>query len=120
MIVFAVTGSRNYDDPETVDREMRRWVTPGDSSAIVIEGGAPGLDRQVRRWCEKNGVHFAEVPALWEWMGRAAGPVRNGVMLLLRPDFVLAFPGGTGTADMCRQAKAAGIEVRPISAAVTG
>jgi hypothetical protein len=28
-----------------------------------------------------------------------------------RPDFVVAFEGGNGTADMIRQARAAGVEV---------
>jgi predicted Rossmann-fold nucleotide-binding protein len=32
-------------------------------------------------------------------------------MLLLRPDVVIAFPGGAGTADMVRAATAAGVKV---------
>jgi ABC-type branched-subunit amino acid transport system substrate-binding protein len=31
-----------------------------------------------------------------------------------KPDAVVAFPGGRGTADMVRQARAAGIEVREV------
>lgn len=31
-----------------------------------------------------------------------------------KPDLVIAFPGGRGTADMVRRARAAGIEVREI------
>lgn len=33
-----------------------------------------------------------------------------------RPDLVVAFPGGRGTADMVRRATAAGIEVIRVSA----
>ena len=32
-----------------------------------------------------------------------------------RPDFVVAFPGGRGTADMCRRAREAGLEVVEIT-----
>jgi hypothetical protein len=79
----------------------------------VIEGGArTGLDRLVRDWCQEHGVHFAEIPALWDYNSRAAGPIRNGVMLLLKPQFVIRFPGGRGTADMCAQAESLGISVR--------
>lgn len=45
--------------------------------------------------------------------GKAAGPIRNQRMLDEgKPDLVVAFPGGRGTADMVRRAKAAGVPVR--------
>jgi len=38
-----------------------------------------------------------------------------------RPDIVLAFPGGTGTADMMRRARAAGVRVvEPVQARLPG
>ena len=40
-----------------------------------------------------------------------AGPRRNRRMLDRRPDLVLAFAGGRGTADMVRQARASGVRV---------
>ena len=44
--------------------------------------------------------------------GAAAGPVRNGEMLSRgKPDVVIAFPGGRGTANMCEQAMTAGVRV---------
>lgn len=44
--------------------------------------------------------------------GRAAGPIRNQQMLDEgKPHLVVAFPGGTGTADMVRRAQAAGVLV---------
>jgi len=49
--------------------------------------------------------------------GRAAGPVRNAQMLAEgKPDFVVAFPGGRGTADMCKQARARGVKVVEVPA----
>lgn len=113
-MIFAVTGDGSYDDQNVVHREMSRYVSPPDCSTLVIEGGATGADFLVRNWCKRNGIHCATIPALWKSYGRASGPTRNGVILMLRPKFVLAFPGGKGTEDMCRQAEAAGIEVRRV------
>lgn len=45
----------------------------------------------------------------------AAGVYRNQEMLESGVDLVLAFPGGTGTADMVRRARKAGIDVREVS-----
>ena len=51
---------------------------------------------------------------------RGAGPERNARMLAEgRPDLVVAFPGGTGTADMVRRAKAAGVRVVEVVEPVT-
>jgi predicted Rossmann-fold nucleotide-binding protein len=36
-------------------------------------------------------------------------------MLEWKPDLVVAFPGGTGTADMVAQAKAAGVAVMELT-----
>lgn len=48
----------------------------------------------------------------WEDLGRKAGPIRNQRMLDDgRPELVVAFPGGPGTAHMCRIAREAGVEV---------
>lgn len=47
--------------------------------------------------------------------GKAAGPIRNQRMLDDgKPDRVLAFPGGRGTANMVKLAKAAGVPVHEI------
>jgi hypothetical protein len=51
--------------------------------------------------------------AQWKKHGRAAGPIRNQRMLDKgKPDLVVAFPGGRGTADMIRRAERAGVPVR--------
>jgi len=50
--------------------------------------------------------------ANWAGLGRKAGPIRNQEMLDQgRPNMVVAFPGGRGTADMVRRARGAGVEV---------
>jgi hypothetical protein len=106
---IVVTGSRTFDDVDAVDRSLRKYINPGDRHSLVIEGGADGLDKLVRRWCNKNGVHHATVPALWDWYGNPAGPIRNGVMLTLQPEWLMPFPGNRGTKNMTDQAREAGI-----------
>jgi len=78
----------------------------------VIQGGAPGADLQGKLWAEMRGIKCVTVPADWNTHGKAAGPIRNRRMLTdFNPDMVVAFPGGRGTADMVRQATAAGVKV---------
>lgn len=79
----------------------------------LIEGGALGADRLARRWAYTvGGITVETFPADWGAHGKAAGPIRNQRMIDEgKPDVVLAFPGGRGTADMIRRAEAAGIRV---------
>ena len=59
-----------------------------------------------------NDVPCRVYPADWKANAKAAGPIRNAEMLAdFKPDTVIAFPGGRGTADMVRKAKAAGVRV---------
>lgn len=94
--------------------DMETWLPPPDT--VIISGAASGADTAAVDWAVVNWVSFLEFPADWKKLGYAAGPIRNQQMIDEgRPDLVLAFPGGTGTADMVRRARAAGIEVREIA-----
>ena len=85
------------------------------ASLTVIQGGAPGADRWAREWVHQQSpgqeVTLVSVPADWEKWDTAAGPKRNQMMLDQKPDIILAFPGGRGTADMIARAEQAGVEV---------
>jgi hypothetical protein len=77
----------------------------------IIEGGAKGADRLAWHWACKNDVLATEVPAEWRKFGRRAGTIRNQAMLDLKPDAVIAFPGGAGTAHMTSIARKAKVKV---------
>ena len=79
----------------------------------VIHGACPtGADRQAHEWATLHGIPERAYPAEWTTYGPAAGPRRNQRMLdESRPDYVLAFAGEKGTADMVRRARKAGVEV---------
>lgn len=77
---------------------------------MLIHGAARGADTLAAEWAAARGVTAEAYPANWDLHGRSAGPIRNRRMLRKgKPDVVIAFPGGAGTADMIRQAKAAGV-----------
>ena len=78
----------------------------------IVQGGADGADRLAAEWCWDHGLPVGTFNADWKAHGKAAGPIRNQRMLdEAKPDFVIAFPGGTGTADMCARAEAANVKV---------
>lgn len=119
-----VTGGRAYPDCEAV---FARLATCRESAArnglklIVIHGDCPtGADHWVALWCRREGVEERRFPAQWDLHGRSAGPRRNQQMLNEgQPDMVLALPGGRGTADMVRRARAANVLVAPLDSKVS-
>jgi hypothetical protein len=83
---------------------------------LIIHGCANGADEWADYWADVNNVPHRAFPADWNKHGKAAGPIRNQRMLDEgKPDMVIAFPGGRGTADMVRRARTAGVEVREIA-----
>ncbi len=105
-----VTGGRKYTNRLHVYDALDAYHQ-GHNIALMISGGAPGVDWFARQWCHTRGVHMASVDGLWKLHGKQAGPIRNAAMLLLRPDVVLAFPGHKGTRDMIEKAQRAGVPV---------
>lgn len=82
---------------------------------VIIAGGAKGADSAAADFAVVSFCQLQEFKADWNKHGKAAGAIRNQQMLDEgKPDLVVAFPGGRGTADMVRRAKKAGIEVREI------
>lgn len=105
-----VCGGRDYGDLDRMLRVLDKFHAKHPIS-VLIHGGAQGADILSGVWAERRGVHCATVLARWNHHGKKAGPMRNAAMLELKPDAVIAFPGGRGTADMVRQAEAAGVKV---------
>ena len=106
-----VCGGRSYDDRSAVYAALDRLHV--DTPLVrLIHGAATGADTLAHEWAVERGIMDEAFPANWEKNGRAAGPIRNKAMIILgKPHLVVAFPGGHGTADMVRRARAAGIEV---------
>jgi predicted Rossmann-fold nucleotide-binding protein len=106
-----VCGGRDFEDISAVRHALtvahgKRPIT------LLIEGGATGADKLAREWAIANDVPHVTVTADWRRYGPAAGPLRNEQMLKdHKPDGVIAFPGGKGTANMVLIAHRAGVKV---------
>lgn len=126
-----VCGGRNYRNAVHVFRTLDA-LHAEHAFRQMIQGGATGADALAKDWAKTK-------PEIVRWTCRAdwadlshpdaiirtradgtqydarAGHRRNARMLQWKPDLVVAFPGGAGTADMVAQARAAGVEVMEVT-----
>lgn len=120
-----VCGGRDFADKGRVERFLNTVVYL--EPVVIIQGGADAL---AASWARTNKAcpHEPETfKADWKNVERPgalikhgrygpydalAGFVRNQRMIDEgRPDLVVAFPGGSGTADMVKRAHVAGVRV---------
>lgn len=107
---IVVTGGRLFDDKEMMYKVLGKIhnKTPIESLA---HGDCTGADELAREWALDAGITAVGYPAAWN-IGTNAGEKRNEYMLKnFQPDYVLAFPGGSGTADAVKFAKQKGYKV---------
>jgi hypothetical protein len=115
-----VTGGRTFTDTAWLHAglDLLHQVSGGISE--IIEGGAPGADVRAGEWSERRlGRKATVVEAEWEKYSAGlkrgqknpAGIIRNAQMVAMKPDVVLAAPGGRGTARMVEASKKAGLKV---------
>jgi len=131
--VILVTGSRNWNSVESVAKEMSKYPF----GTIFVHGYADGADLCCHLVAKELGFGVLPNPAHWnhsckrwkevygpcpkscrEYVGRAAGPIRNRKMLKLYGDILdgaLAFhedlKNSKGTKDMVKILEKAGIHV---------
>ncbi len=109
-----VCGGRSFECARSVLGALND-IYREEGVAAVIEGGAKGADCDAGLWADALDIEHLRFSAQWDKHGKAAGPIRNRQMLDEgKPDLVLAFPGGKGTANMVKLAREAGLEVREI------
>lgn len=107
-----VCGGRDFTNEAFICGRLDRLHAETPITALM-QGGARGADTIAGQWARsKAGIQRFVCRADWETHGKRAGPIRNARMLEWKPDLVVAFPGGRGTADMVRQAQAAGVPVQ--------
>jgi hypothetical protein len=119
-----VCGGRDYNNYSKVNEilslicEENNLKTEPDSfgnylyTPTIIHGAAKGADSLADQWAVANWTKLEVYPAKWSKWGKSAGYTRNKQMLEEgKPDLVVAFPGGKGTAMMVKLAKEAGVKV---------
>lgn len=109
-----VCGDRNWTNGRLIREHLQVL-----GAEVVIEGEASGADSLARKAAEELGLEVVPFPANWKKFGRAAGPIRNQLMLDEgKPTYVLAFHNdiehSKGTKDMVARARKAHIPVREV------
>lgn len=128
-MVIIIAGGRNYKftakDVAALNAIHRGVVVSG-----VVSGKAPGADTYGEWWAKRNKIPVLPFPADWDDIttpgavirSRPDGSLYNAVAGLMRNTEMAAyvreckggcvlFPGGDGTNDMYRKAKAADLTI---------
>lgn len=113
-------GSRHWDDPMAIQKVIESLIQDqGTTNLLIIEGGAPGADTQVKEIGHQLNVHVAEIDALWNSRHQGAGPQRNKMMRALDPNEGVCFHANLarskGSAGMKELLEEVGIPVRVIT-----
>lgn len=104
-----ITGGREFTNETDAFHKLDQFHALAPITEL-IHGDAEGADTLARRWAVLRGItHHPEPvpPESWQRLGGRAGNARNSLMLRKwEPEAVVAFPGGTGTLDMVKKARA--------------
>ena len=102
-----IAGSRHITDFRIVRQAI---FDSGFHITRVVSGEARGVDLLGEKWALENNIPVDRHPALWEKLGRMAGPVRNQIMVENSDALIAVWDGKTrGTADVIKRAKASGL-----------
>ena len=108
-----VCGGRDFKNYNLLKNVLDEYYKI--SNLTIIHGGAKGADSLAGDWAKDHDIYLKVFPADWKQYGKSAGPKRNQKMIEEgKPDLVIAFPGGNGTADMIRRARNSDIPVKEI------
>ena len=124
-----VCGGRNYQDYTTLSKVLNKFHRENGFTTL-IHGAASGADTLAGRWAKAHDVPVEPYPAQWKTHDdgcsphcrnnsycRRAGFRRNERMLNHgKPEMVIGFPGGPGTASMLKLARDAGVLTKRVAA----
>lgn len=126
-----VCGGRFFNDRDFIWNKLIELDAEHGPFKVVIHGCATGADQEGMGWAQACGRLHAPFKAAWRDISHPNAVIRQGAGYLYdalaghrrnqrmidegRPELVIAFPGGTGTADMVKRAKAADIPVIEVS-----
>ena len=89
---IVIGGCRDFEDYSVfepfVDKCLERLSKEG--KVIILSGHCSGVDTMAEHCAKKKNYKLEIYPAEWDRYGRAAGPIRNEVMVK-KSDFVIAF-----------------------------
>jgi len=83
---IAIVGSRHYPRSDLV----AAFVASLPADAVVVSGGAAGIDSFAEGAATARGLSTLIFRADWDGLGRKAGPIRNG-QIVVASDEIVAF-----------------------------
>lgn len=117
-LTVAVVGGRGHQDPKLVWQALLDMdaATPGGIQRVQFaEQG--NISKFVNAWAQMFDRQIQVFPAQWGRFQKAAGPIRAKQWFgneQTRPDIVLAFEGGKGTAHELEAAGRSGVRAKRI------
>jgi predicted Rossmann-fold nucleotide-binding protein len=105
-----VCGGRDFSDSVYLEYSLKICVKWWNLD-LIITGGAKGADTLAHNWAARAGLSTKIMYADWDTHGKAAGMIRNKLMLQELPDVVIAFKGGAGTENMINISRQANVPV---------
>lgn len=107
-----VCGGRSYSNWAFLKERLDYFHETKGPVIELIQGGAFGADSLAYNWALIRDIPITTTfHADWKTYGKSAGHKRNLEMAKTRPDFVIPFPGGSGTQDMIDIATAQNIPI---------
>lgn len=107
---IGIVGTRSWPEPSAVEA----LVAELPEGTVVVSGASGVVDITAARAARARGLDVVEYPAEWERYGKAAGPLRNGLIAADCTRLVAFWEGASrGTADVVAQACSLG---RPVLA----
>ncbi len=111
---LGLIGSRHYNNYEEFCQAIEQVIQIHGRPSNIVSGGhldkhghtKPGTDTLAWKWAQDNNVPIIEHEAEWDKYGRAAGPIRN--KLIVRDSHIILAaiaPDSTGTWNTINQAK---------------
>ena len=86
---LAIIGGRDFNDYE----KLVSSLADIEGVKLVISGGARGADTLAERYAKEKGIEFIKFLPDWNTHGKAAGPIRNE-LIIKACDRVVAFWDG--------------------------
>lgn len=106
--ILGIVGSRYYTNYGNFCLVVEKWINLNSRPEMIVSGGANGIDTLAERFAKENNIKLKVHPAEWSKYGKAAGPVRNQ-LIVNDITHLLAIPIKTsiGTFSTIKKAKTA-------------
>lgn len=86
--MILICGDRDWEDREAINTVLKAFC---DGVAWLIHGGATGADAIADVEARKLNMGVIAFTPPWKKLGPSAGPIRNRMMLDMRPGAVIGF-----------------------------